>query len=153
VTISYSTVLRGILLFWAAWFAVVTLTNLADGLVAAGALPAAWPFASGNFALVATVTNRYPRPDWIVPLLMLGVIAWEATAAVLFARACAAWHTDLSSRRARATAAYAVAIGLWATFLVIDEAFIAYEMENTHFRLFTAHVLCLMATRLDAALP
>ena len=149
MTVGYSSIVRGVLLFWAAWFAVVTLTNAADALIAIGALPANWPFASGNYQMIATVTGRYSRPEWIVLPMFGGVIIWEALATAAFARAYAGWsRADGAARVTHARLAYAVALALWGTFLVIDEFFIAYDVESTHLGLFVAHIVCLAATEL-----
>ena len=150
LSVSWSSLTRGILLFWAAWFAIAALTNIADLLVASAVLSADWPFASGNYELIATLTNRYPRPAWMVAVLLVGAIGWESAAALLFARAFAAWpQTDAARRLARARAAYAVALALWASFLLIDEVLIAYDMEATHLRLFIAHLVCAAAAHVD----
>ena len=145
---TYGQIQRGVLLFWAVWFAVVTLTNLSDALVAAGMLPPDWSFASGNYAQIKEVTSRYSTPAWLLPPLFAGVIAWEGLASALFVRAWAAWPSAGDRGRAAARLAYAVAIALWAGFLIVDEFFIAYEVAGTHLGLFTAHMVCLAALAL-----
>ncbi len=131
----------GILLFWAAWFTVVALTNLLDALKALGLLSPGWTLASGNYALMLKVTAVHGAPAAVVALLFLGVILWEALAAALFWRAWA--------RRGEAVAtAFLVGLALWAAFTLADEVFIAYPLEGVHLRLFAVQLLSLLAIRL-----
>ena len=131
----------GILLFWAAYFSVVTLTNLFDALKALGFLPAGWKLASGNYGLMLNVTGVYSTPTPVVALLFLGVILWEVLASILFWRAWAlrgrAIHT-----------AFTAGLGLWAAFTLADEIFVAYPLVGVHLRLFVAQLVSLLALRL-----
>jgi hypothetical protein len=45
-------------------------------------------------------------------------------------------------------AAFTVSLTLWAAFALADEAFIAYAVEGTHLRLFTAQLATLLAVEL-----
>ena len=145
MTITDAQIQRGLLLFWSVWFFVVAMTNLADGLIAAGVLPADWRLASGNYLLVKQVTARYGTPGWIPPPMFAGVVLWESTACALFTSAWMAWGGGEDRGRARARLAYAAAMGLWGSFLVLDEFFIAYEFAAPHLRLLIAQIVCLIA--------
>ena len=78
-----------LLLFWAAWFSIVFLTNLFGGLKALGVLPESWRFASKNYEAVAKATSIYAAPSWVPPLLFAGVVLWQLLAAALYAWAFA----------------------------------------------------------------
>src|SRR5437868_55631 len=78
--------------FWAAWYSIVTASNVTDGLKAAGWLSAQWPFASGNYAAVVKTTAIYYPPGWLNVVLFTGVILWELLAAGLFWRAAILWR-------------------------------------------------------------
>ncbi len=136
---------RGLLLFWAVWFSVVTATNACDALKELGLLGPGWRFASGNFGFLAETTARYGIAGWINATLFLGVIAWEATAASLF---WLAWRqTGLRAAR-DATALYPAFLAglmLWAAFMLADELLIAYTVEAAHVRLFIAQLVTLLA--------
>ncbi len=138
---------RGLLLFWAAWLTVVLTTNLLDGAKAAGLLPEGWAFASGNYRFLAETTARYGTPAWLNGLLFAGVLCWEGVAAVLF---WLAWGRSSGRGAGRRTlyAAFTVGLGLWAAFLLADEVCIAYAVEGTHLRLFTAQLATLLAIEL-----
>lgn len=138
---SWRTLKSGVLLFWGAWFTVVFLTNAFDALKAGRALPAGWSFASGNWDLMLKVTAVHATPVAVVGLLFLGVIAWEALAAVLFWRAWAAGGRG-------GIAAFTTSLALWATFALADEVFVAYNLASVHMRLFGLQLLSVLALRL-----
>jgi hypothetical protein len=131
----------GILLFRALWFSVVALTNVLDALKALGALPPGWTLASGNWPLMVKVTAIHGTPTALAGLLFLGVIVWEALAAVLFWRAWAV-------RGAAVATAFIVGLALWGAFTLADEVFVAYPLEAVHLRLFGLLLLSLLAIRL-----
>jgi hypothetical protein len=134
---------RGLLLFWAAWLSLVFLTNLLDGLKAAALLPDGWSFASGNYRFVCETTARYGTPGWLNGVLFAGVVCWEGLAAVLF------WLAGLRFGAGRwRYPAFAAGLSLWAAFVLADEVFVAYGVEATHWRLFTAQLATLLAVEL-----
>jgi hypothetical protein len=137
-----------LLLIWAAWFTIVFATNAFDGLKALEMLPPEWAFVSGNYRFVTETTARYGVPSWLNALLFLGVVAWEATAAMLFW--CAVWRVRFPQTRGRSPArlAFAVSLGLWGAFLLADEIFIAYAVEGAHMRIFTAQLVTLLVVEL-----
>lgn len=145
MTVTHTQIQRLLLVFWAIWFGFVAATNVGDALVAAGMLRPDWPFASGNFGQIKEVTSRYATPSWLLPPLFAGVMLWETLSCALFVRAWAS-TTDW---RAAARLAYAVSLALWATFMIVDEIFIAYEVAGTHLRLLIAEVACLIYLLLD----
>jgi hypothetical protein len=138
---------RLLLLSWAVWWTVVLVTNVLDGGKALGLLREDWAFASGNFHFLAETTARYGTPGWLNGLLFMAVICWEAVAAVLFWLACWTYGTGPAARRTL-YAAFTAALMLWAAFLVADEVCIAYAVEATHLRLFTAQLATLLAVEL-----
>jgi hypothetical protein len=138
---SWRTLKSGVLLFWAAWFTIVVLTNVFDILKASGGVPARWTFASGNWELMVKVTGVHGTPVAVVALLFLGVMAWEALAAILFWRAWAAGGRG-------GVAAFTVSLALWAVFSLADEIFVAYTLGPVHLRLFGLQLLSLLALRL-----
>jgi hypothetical protein len=138
---------QALLLFWSAWFTVVFASNLADAAKAAGLLPDTWAFASGNYRFLTETTARYGTPDWVNGLLFAGVIAWEGAAAVLFWLAWL-WFRGRGAGSRWLYAAFTAGLLLWAAFLVADEVCIAYPVEGTHLRLFTAQLATLLAIEL-----
>jgi len=139
---------RTLLLFWAVWLTLVFTTNLLDGCKALGLLGPSWAFASGNYRLLAQTTARYGTPAWLNGLLFLGVICWEGVAALLFWLAGVRFRGRGTGGRGVLHAAFTAGLTLWAAFLVADEVFIAYPVEGTHLRLFTAQLATLLAVEL-----
>ena len=140
-TASWRRLKSGILLFWAAFFTIIALTDVCDALKAGRVLPAGWGFASGNWELMLKVTAIYGVPAIIVGVLFLGAIAWTVTAAVMFWRAWA-------GRGRGGLAAFTVGLALWAAFILADEIFIAHSLVPVHIRLFSLQLLSVLALRL-----
>jgi hypothetical protein len=138
---------RLLLLFWAVWFTVVFLSNLADAGKGLGLLAESWAFASGNLKFIKETTGRYGTPDWMNGVLFAGVILWEGIAAVLFWRAGWNYRSRVSGGNV-VYLAFSTSLLLWAAFLVADEVFIAYAVAGTHVRLFIAHLVTLLAVEL-----
>jgi len=139
---------RILLAFWAAWLSLVFATNLFDAVKTAGLLGESWLFASGNYHFLAETTARYGTPVWLNMLLFLGVICWEGVAALLFWLAWWTFHGRGKDNTVMLYAAFTAGLALWAAFLVADEVFVAYAVEGTHLRLFTAQLATLLAVEL-----
>jgi len=134
-----------LLAFWAAWFAIVALTNAFGALKAMGVLPETWRLASGNYAQVAKAVSVYRAPNWVPAFLFAAVIAWQVLASAAFVCAFA------SSLRAHAPTwttinlAYGCGIALWAAFMIADELTFKYAYEQSHELLFIAQLASLAA--------
>jgi hypothetical protein len=139
---------RILLACWAAWLTIVFASNVADALKAVGVLPEGAAFASGNYRFLVETTARYQPPPWLNGLLFGGVICWEGLAAVLFWQAGWRFRGRGKSGRAAVYAAFTVGLTLWAAFVIADEICIAYAVEATHWRLFTAQLATLLAVHL-----
>lgn len=136
---------RAILLFWALYFTLILASNLTDGLKAMGMLPEWFRFVSGNYRLIAKVTSIYNTPPEIVAVLFVGVLLWEALAALLF------WRAFVRFEPQDALSAFVVGLALWATFIIMDELFIAFEvanLEGSHLNLLSAQFITLLALHL-----
>jgi len=137
---------RVILVFWAAWFTIVFLTNLFDALKALGIVGEGWTFASGNWAFMVKTTAIYHLPTSAVALLFAGVLAWECLAAISMWLVVGARCHAPDRRSAPAVyRAFAVALGLFGAFMIADEIFIAYPVEGTHLRIFVTLLVSLLA--------
>jgi hypothetical protein len=133
----------GLLGFWALYFAIVALSNLTDLLGSVHLLPAGWRWVSGNLAFIAASTGKFGVPAWLNPVLLAGVIAWEVLAAVLF------WRAAREPSGPWLGPAFVAGLGLWATFILLDEVLLIFETgaEATHLRLLIALLLTLLVVR------
>ena len=134
----------GLVAFWALYFTIVALSNLTDLLRGVGILPAAWRWVSGNLAFIAASTAPAGAPAGLTRLLLAGVVIWQAWAAWLLWHAVAPAPAD-----ERLGPAFAASLGLWAVFVLLDEALLIFETgaEATHLRLFIAQLVSLLAIR------
>ena len=143
---------RMLRLFWALWFSVVFLSNLADAGKGLGLLNESWAFASGNLNSIRETTGRYGTPDLANWVLFAGVIVWEGIAVLLFWRAGWSFRGRDSGRRILYSA-FTTSLLLWGGLLIADEVFVAYPLEGPHLRLFVAHLVTLLAVELLAESP
>ena len=139
---------RGLLAFWATWFAIAAITNLMDGLKALEILPSTWSFASGNYALIIEVAHAYNPPPWLTTNLFLGAIVWEGLVSFLFWQAFKTYKGADQGSLALIYLAFTASLGLWASFILIDEILIAYTIESSHRQLLGLQLLSLLAFRL-----
>ena len=135
----------GLLLFWAAWFCIVFLTNLFSGLKAAAMLPASWKFASKNYDAVVKAVSLYRAPAWVPKLLFAAVVIWQFAAASLYVVAFASSYASGVLQAGFVNAAFTVGISLWAAFMLADEITIKYGYEQSHELLFMAQLVSLGA--------
>jgi hypothetical protein len=133
----------GLLGFWALYFAIVALSNLADLLRSLDVLPAGWSWVSGNLAFVGASTGKFGVPAWLNPTLLAGVVAWQLLAAVLL------WRAAREPDGRWLGPAFVMSIGLWAVFILLDEVLLIFETgaEATHLRLLIAQLLTLVLLR------
>jgi|GEM_PF-1271011 len=130
----------GIVFFWAAYFSIVAITNICDGLKVIDVLPADWKFASGNVGLMFSVTKLYATPFWLTAIMFAGVVLWEVLGAMLL------WQSFGARASARfshsATRAFTVTIALSCGFLLADEIFLAYSLvAGSHMHLLIAQLV------------
>ena len=137
---------RCLLGFWALWLTIVFLTNVLDAGKALAVLGQSWPLASGNWHFLVETTARYGIPAWWNVALFFGAICWEGVGAVLFWLALWAYRRNAS--QLMIYAAFTASLTLWSAFIVADEIFIAYPVEGTHLRLFTAQLATLLMVEL-----
>lgn len=100
--------------------AVAAITN-ALGLIATlrNGLPIPLEMA-GNLMMMNSMMRVYFQPPaWLLQGLVGGVIVVEAVIALLFLRN-------------RSTQAFALALMLFGAFIIIDDVFVAYQIEAAH---------------------
>lgn len=123
----------GILFFFSLWFSIAFLSNFIDLLNSIG-ITNEWRFHSGNYDAVKKTIQIYNAHQNILNFLFYSDILIQATSALLF---FAAFLSFFIKRNAwpLINSAYGISMALWATFLIIEEIFIAYSYEAAHIRL------------------
>jgi hypothetical protein len=125
-TVAVAALKRGLLLYWSLWctvvFAMQALEALQDlGVIGNGALP-----------LIDSARLAYGRPAGLRGVWRLGVIAWEAAAAVVFWMAFRSYRErKLRSPRPLA-AAFILALGLYGAVAILDRVVAGPSHEATH---------------------
>ena len=138
-----------LLLFWAAWFAIVIVTNVLGALKAAGWLPADWRFASKNYEAVVKALSVHRLPRWAATGLFAAVVLWQLAAFLLFTHALLASLSGNTFVPGPADLAFAAGIGLFAAFMIADELTLKFAYEQAHENLLIAQLACLVVVHLS----
>lgn len=138
----------GLVIFWAMWFSMATLTNFMDLLTHLSLLPEHFSFASHNENLMKGIMSLYHLPDSVVLFAFILIITYEFIITCTFWIAAVGFLKSLPSRMALVNRAFTLSIALWAAFMVGEEIFIAYAFEGVHLDLLVAQLICLMAIHL-----
>ncbi len=110
---------RSLLAVLSAWHGLAALKNLCDLGSRFGGAPTLARWGSGNLAGMEKLLAPAKPPRALLGLLLAGVVGVETTVAVAFARG----NQEL---------AYGLAIALFGSFALVDEAFRDYELDETH---------------------
>jgi hypothetical protein len=110
---------RAALTVLSAWHGLAAFKNLCDLGASFGVVPAAARWRSHNLAAIEKLLAplRLPRPA--LGALLAGVIGVEGAAALAFARGDDEF-------------AFALAVGLFGSFALVDEAMADYELDESH---------------------
>lgn len=138
----------GLLGLWAGWFTLVALTNVFDALKVLRLLPRHWHFASDNYRRVRDAVAVYDAPAALAGLLYAGVIFWQLVAATLLWRALVGSLAAGALLIGAVNLAFAVALAMWAAFLLLEEVFQQYRTEGKHLLFFICQLLTLGALHL-----
>jgi len=146
--INFAWIKRGLLLFWAFWYSVVVTTNVLNALQALGILPASFKFVSGNWQLINQTMDPLGVPIVLQAFLFTGVIVWEMLCAALFFVAYARFRNRTLVEEKESLWACAVALALWCAFQVLDEVFLAYDLESMHRVIFIGTIFTIVFLQL-----
>lgn len=142
--LTIKTMKRGLLLFWALWLSVVTVTNILNCLQVLSLLPRSFKFVSGNWSWINRTMDPLDLPRGLQALLFAGAIVWEGLGAALFWRAAVAYRGRTLAQESAVVAACSVNLALWAAFQVLDEVFLAYPLEGVHGAIFANQLLTIL---------
>jgi hypothetical protein len=83
------------------------------------------------------VTALYQTPQWVVGVLFCGVLAWQAVGTWSYGRAAMKPCAGANEPQAMLSA-FGINLALWAAFMIVDEVFLAYPIENVHRSVFAS---------------
>ncbi len=138
-----------LLLFWAFWSGLISLSNIFDALKNLHILPDSFKFVSGNFSYITQAASIYLFPVWLNGFLFFIVILLEIILTVLFLKAF------LKFEKLREEVVYPPFIAgiiLFGGFILMDEALIAYDrlggIEQGHFTILIGMLISLAVINL-----
>jgi hypothetical protein len=125
---------RTVLIVLSAWHGLAAFKNLCDLGASFGIVPAAARWRSHNFAAMEKLLAplRLSRP--VLGTLLAGAAGVEAAAAIAFARG----DDEL---------AFALAVALFGSFALVDEAMADYELDETHREILVFVLTAYLVTR------
>jgi hypothetical protein len=110
---------RIVLGVFAAWHGLAAAKNLCELLAAFDVVPGAARFGSKNLpAMEKLLASLHPSTE-VLGVLLTGVIGLETSVAV-------------ASTRGDEERAFALALLLFGAFVLIDDAFVDYRLDETH---------------------
>jgi hypothetical protein len=147
----FSTLQSGLVLFWAVWMSIVTLTNAFDALQTLGVLPESFTFASYNLRMVKETVGAHGAPVGVAAVLFAGVIVWQLLASALLWRGWWAMQRGRPGTAVEVTQGFAVSIALWAALLIATEITVNYTTAGTHKSTLIAQLATLLVVRSSRA--
>jgi hypothetical protein len=144
-----SAINRMLLFFWAVWLSIVAATNVLNGLQVLTVLPESFRFVSGNWQAINHVMDPLRVPSGLQAFLFVSVIGWETLAAVLYWWATATYGGRPLAREKPTLCACSVNLDLWAAFQILDEVFVAYQLEDVHRLIFLVQLGTLLRLQLS----
>lgn len=110
---------RSLLTVLSAWHGLAAFKNLCDLCAEFAVVPGARRWGSKNFGAMEKLLAPLHPPRAMLGVMLVGVIGIETAIAVAFARE-------------RDELGFALAVVLFGSFAVIDEAMVDYELDETH---------------------
>lgn len=141
------TIKLGCLLFWSMWFALACMTNLFDFMNIFTLIPPDWRFRSNNYMLLSQVLSVYDTQNWLLNFLFFCNTVVQGAVAIIFFGAVFLYAFKREPWF-YINLAFGLSMALWATYLVLEEVFIAYAFEATHMRLFMFEIIMLLMIHL-----
>ena len=125
---------RTVLAAFAAWHGLAAAKNLCELLGAFGVVPAAARWGSTNLAAIEKLLAPVHAPRGVAGALLAGATALEALTALAFLR------DDEET-------AFALALVLFTGFVLVDDAFVDYRLDETHRGILTMLLVGYLAVR------
>lgn len=120
---------RATLAVLSAWHGLAAFKNVCDLAAAFGLVPDARRFGSKNFVAIEKLLAPLGLPRSLVGGLLAGAALTETAIALAYARG-------------RVELATGLAVALFGSFTLVDEAMVDYQLDETHREILTYVLLC-----------
>lgn len=131
-----------LLLFWAAWLALVAFTNLMGFGQVVGWVGPGFRLASYNFGLITEMLVKSGfRAGLAVPVFLV-VVVWQWAGVQAF---CRAFRLYRPGEPAPVYSAFGITLALWMGFLLAEEFLLHYQFVQLHMGILTALLASLLA--------
>lgn len=141
-------IVRSMTAFWALYYALITLTNIAD--LAAWRYGWVWAqrFRSGNLLEIQRAVETVQWPETYSYFLLAAVVLAEAIACGLFTT-FSIFQTQGSVPPVVVSAAFGWGALVWQSFLLADSVFRTYQFTVVHTVLLCATLLTALVYRMS----
>lgn len=124
---------HSIVLFWALWTSIVTITDAINLLQKLNLMPEHLKFTSGNYDLVLRNLSIYHLNVFSVAIFLFTVIVlWALIIAVLFWKALFYFKKNAQTYFNTTCFAFAILLAMHFVFILADEILIQYPLEHGH---------------------
>ena len=147
MSLSITTFKRVLVAFWAIWWLIAFLSDVAGGLKELGLITANWLPHTSYPTLVEGLAS-YSAPGWLAPFLFVGIICWSFLSAVLLTVAALTPIQPWPRWQRRVDSAFIVSLSLWLAFFLADQIIMKFGLEENHMVQGGFQLLCLLAIHL-----
>lgn len=136
-----------LVVFWALWWLIAFLTDVAGGLKEMGVIAGAW-LPGTNYQFMLQTLAPFGAPVWLSVVFFVGIICWSGLSTVLLAAAAATPMQPRSLWFRRVNTGFIVSLGLWLAFFIADQIVMKFDLEQNHMVQGGFQLLCFMAIHL-----
>lgn len=125
--------------FWFLWLGLLSMTNLVDCLQVFGLVKHELPFSSNNYELLVDFTATYGLSDLANKILLIAFTTILLGLLIYLARAVGQllWQDKVGKLHK----GFSYGLMLSAGSILLDQAFINYDSEQSHLTLFIAQLI------------
>ncbi|GGI91705.1 hypothetical protein [Legionella impletisoli] len=120
-----------IIIFWAFWWLIAALTDIAGFLSHIDWLTEAWA-PDLNYPFLVNSLKMYSVPNWLPPILYAGIIAWSSLIAFLFLQTSMSLFKSKEIWHKKADRAFLLSMTFWFVFFLADQLIMNYDLEQNH---------------------
>jgi hypothetical protein len=124
--------------------------GIVGGLAHLAIINASWA-PDANYPILVASLKMYPIPNWLPPILFIGILFWSLLSTAAFCWASAGIIKNNATWMRRAEIAFTVSLTYWLAFSIADQIVMKFDLEQNHlvqggFQLLTFLALYLLPT-------